>query len=161
MSLRFLSSSVRPGVLTSNGPFGIHLYEKRHRLPCSLHDQVKSLTSNSYYTAFCHRHSNPSIPEPISNIPPQAIFHVSGNTLYSSRADRVNGGCPCACPLFLQGFSAGGATGCFPVLLFCAPFSTLRPVRRARFYCSQADIFLGMKLVSAPFTGASTTSSSC
>ena len=42
-----------------------------------------------------------------------------------------------------QGFSAKVATGCFPVLLFCVPFSKLRPARRTHFYCSRAGVFLG------------------
>ena len=49
------------------------------------------------------------------------------------RRERARGRCPSACHLLLQGFSAEVATGCFPVLLLCVPFSTLRPVRRARF----------------------------
>ena len=82
------------------------------------------------------------------------------NTLYSSRADRAYGGCPPACRPSLQGFNAEVATGCFPVLLFCISFSTLRPVRRTRIYCPRAGIFLGVKLVSAPLTGASAISPS-
>ena len=49
---------------------------------------------------------------------------------------------------------------CFPVLLFCISFSTLRPVRRTGFYCPRAGIFLGVKLVSVPPMGANATCSS-
>ena len=61
---------------------------------------------------------------------------------------------------FLQDFSAEVAAVCFPVLLLFFLFSTLRPVRRTRFYYPRAGIFLGVEFVFTPLTGASATCSS-
>ena len=91
---------------------------------------------------------------------PQVSSYVARNTMNLSQADRAYGKCPSAGRPLLQGFSAEVATGCFPVLLFCVSFFLLRPIRRTRFYCSRAGIFLGVKLVFAPLTGASATCSS-
>ena len=93
------------------------------------------MTRNVLYSSWADRtYRNRSLAHP------QATFCVVRNTLHLSRAGRAYGGCPSACRPSLQGLSAEVTTECFPVLLFYVPFSTLRSVRRTRFYGLRGSI---------------------
>ena len=88
------------------------------------------------YTYFCHRPANLLASKPASMISSLGLFvHGKKHALLEASRPCLWGVpvCPSAYHPLLQIFNAEVATGCFPVLLFCIPFSTLRPVRRTRF----------------------------